>query len=111
MKTGFLWLFVAIVAEVLSTHFLKATEGFSKLVPTVLVLLGYAIAFFCLSQTIKTIPTGIAYAIWCGMGIVLVNLLAFFLYGQKLDVAAVAGITLISVGVLVIQVFSKTTVG
>ncbi len=109
MNIGLVWLFCAIFMEVVATSFLKLTEGFTRLVPTVLVLSAYGVSFYFLSQTIKTVPTGIAYAIWSGVGIVCINLLAWMLYGQKLDFPATLGITLITVGVLCIQLFSKVS--
>jgi multidrug transporter EmrE-like cation transporter len=81
------WLLLgtAIVAEVIGTSALKASEGFTRLLPSVVVVLGYAVAFYCLSLVLKTVPVGIAYAIWSGLGIVLITLVAFVVYGQKID--------------------------
>ncbi|MCE2594206.1 EamA family transporter [Motilimonas cestriensis] len=106
------WLFlaVAIVAEVLATSGLKASEGFTKLWPSLLVVLGYAIAFYFLSLSLKAIPVGIAYAIWAGMGIVLISVAGWLIYGQKLDFASMVGMVLIVAGVVVINVFSKASV-
>jgi small multidrug resistance pump len=105
------WLFlaVAIVAEVIATSALKASEGFSKLAPSALVVLGYGVAFYMLSRVLSTIPVGIAYAIWSGAGIVLVSLVGLFFYKQRLDFPAMLGIGLIIAGVVVMQVFSKTS--
>ncbi|MBJ7313189.1 DMT family transporter [Rugamonas sp. CCM 8940] len=105
------WFFlaVAIVAEVIATSALKASEGFSKLLPSTLVVLGYGIAFYMLSRVLSAIPVGIAYAIWSGAGIVLVSLVGWFLYKQRLDFPAMLGIGLIIAGVVVMQVFSKTS--
>ncbi|MFC3703939.1 DMT family transporter [Devosia honganensis] len=103
-----LFLLVAIIAEVIATSALKASEGFSRLGPSVLVIVGYGVAFYCLSLTLRTIPVGVAYAIWSGAGIVLVSLIGFALYGQKLDVWALTGIGLIVAGVLVINLLSKS---
>lgn len=100
-------LFVAIVAEVIATSALKASAGFSKLWPSVIVVVGYAIAFYGLSLTLKVIPVGVAYAVWAGAGVVLVSLTAWWFYGQKLDVAGVLGIGLIVAGVVVLNVFSQ----
>jgi small multidrug resistance pump len=102
------WTFlaVAIVAEVVATSALKASNGFSRPGPTVLVVAGYSIAFYCLSLTLKTLPVGIAYAVWSGLGIVLVALVSWLLYGQKLDLPAVLGMALIISGVLVLNLFS-----
>lgn len=105
---GYLYLAIAIIAEVIGTAALQASEGFSKLLPSLLVLVGYAIAFYCLSLVLKTIPVGIAYAIWSGLGIVLITVVGAVLFGQKLDLAAVVGILLIITGVVVMQVFSNS---
>lgn len=104
---SYLYLGTAIVAEVIGTTLMKQSEGFTKLAPSALTFVAYAIAFYCLSQTLKTIPTGIAYAIWSGAGIVLITLAAWAVHGQKLDFPAVAGMGLIIAGVLVMNVFSK----
>ena len=103
------WLFLgaAIMAEVVATSSLKSSEGFTRLYPSLAVVIGYGIAFYFLSLTLKTIPVGIAYAIWSGLGIVLISLIGWLLFGQKLDPASVLGMTLIVAGVLVINVFSK----
>ena len=100
-------LFIAIVAEVIGTSALKASAGFTRLWPSIVVVAGYATAFYCLSLTLKTIPVGVAYAIWSGAGIVLISTAAWLLYGQKLDAAAIIGMGLIVTGVLVIQLLSK----
>mgnify|MGYP001241887959 CR=1 FL=1 len=99
---------IAIVAEVIGTSALKASEGFSRLWPSLLVLAGYATAFYCLSLTLKTIPVGIAYAIWSGAGIVLISAVGWVFYGQKLDAPALVGMGLIIAGVLVIQLLSQS---
>lgn len=104
----YLLLGIAIVAEVIATTALKAADGFSRLVPSVVVVLGYAIAFGCLSLTLKTLPTGIAYAIWSGVGIVLVSALGWFVHRQALDVPALIGLGLIIAGVLVVNLFSRS---
>ncbi|ENU82890.1 quaternary ammonium compound-resistance protein qacF [Acinetobacter sp. CIP 102082] len=105
------WIFlcVAIIAEVIATSALKSSEGFSKPIASVIVVLGYIIAFYCLSLTLKTIPVGIAYAIWSGVGIVLVTTIAWIVFGQKLDVWGIIGIALIMSGVLVLNLLSKTS--
>jgi small multidrug resistance pump len=99
---------LAIVSEVIGTSALKATEGFTRLGPSVLVVAGYAIAFYCLSLVLRTIPVGVAYAIWAGSGVALVALVGWIMFGQRLDWAALLGIALIVAGVVVIQVYSKT---
>ena len=108
MTSSYLYLGLAIAAEVLATSFLKSTEGFTRLWPSVIVLIGYAIAFVCLSLTLRTIPTGIAYAIWSGAGIVLVSAIGWIFMNQKLDAPALLGMGLIISGVLVINLFSKS---
>lgn len=105
------WIFlcVAIIAEVIATSALKISEGFSKPIASVIVVLGFIIAFYCLSLTLKTIPVGIAYAIWSGVGIVLVTIIAWIVFDQKLDVWGIIGIALIMSGVLVLNLLSKTS--
>ncbi|HBK4766683.1 TPA: QacE family quaternary ammonium compound efflux SMR transporter [Serratia liquefaciens] len=106
--SGFMYLTMAIVAEVIATTMLKASEGFTRLWPSLVVVVGYGVAFWGLSMVVKTIPLGIVYAIWSGMGIVLVSIAAVFVYQQKLDWPAVLGMGLIIAGVLVINLLSKT---
>jgi len=104
------YLAIAIVSEVIATSALKAAEGFTRLVPSVLVVIGYASAFYFLSLTLRTIPLGVAYAIWAGVGVALVALVGWVLYHQSLDTAALIGIALIVSGVIVLNLFSKTLV-
>lgn len=99
---------IAICAEVIATTSMKAVKGLSTPLPLVLVVTGYAIAFWMLILVMRTIPVGITYAIWSGLGIVLVSVAAFFIYGQKLDLPALLGMAMIVLGVVVIQLFSKT---
>ena len=101
---------IAICAEVIATSALKASQGFTRLFPSILVVVGYAISFYLLSLTLKVIPIGITYAIWSGLGVVLISLVAWYFYGQKLDLASVIGISLIVAGVMVLNLFSKVTV-
>jgi small multidrug resistance pump len=105
---NWIYLSVAIIAEVIATTALKASDGFSRLGPSALVIAGYGIAFYCLSLTLRAIPVGIVYAVWSGVGIVLITLIAWLLYGQKLDAPALLGIGLIIAGVIVLNVFSKS---
>lgn len=105
---SWLFLFIAIGAEVIGTSALKASDGFSRLWPSLVVIVGYGLAFYFLSLTLRTIPVGVAYAIWSGVGIVLIALAAWLLFGQKLDFAAILGISLILAGVLIMNLFSKT---
>lgn len=104
----FIFLFGAIFFETFATTTLKATEQFTKPIPTAATLLGYAAAFYLLSLTLPKIPVGIAYAIWSGMGIVLISFMSFLIYKQKLDAPALLGLGLIIAGVVVINVFSKS---
>jgi small multidrug resistance pump len=98
---------IAIVAEVIATSALRASEGFSRWLPTVVVVLGYGVAFYCLSLTLRSIPVGIVYAIWSGAGIVLISLVAVVLYRQVPDLPAIIGLGLIISGVVVLNLFSK----
>lgn len=104
----YVYLAFAIIAEVIATTCLKASDGFSNLVPTIITVIGYAIAFFFLSLVLKTMPTGIAYAIWSGIGIILIASAAWAFQGQKLDVPALIGMGLIVAGVVVINAFSNS---
>ncbi len=101
------YLLLAIVSEVVATSALKSSESFSRLWPSVLTVVGYGVAFYLLSLTLREMPVGIAYAIWSGVGIVLVSLAAVVLFGQKLDLPALIGMGLIVAGVIVINVCSK----
>lgn len=105
----YLYLAVAILSEVIATSFLKVSDGFTKPVPSAITVAGYAISFYFLSLALRTIPTGIAYAIWSGVGIVLITTIAWVFQGQKLDAPALGGLGLIVAGVIVINVFSKAT--
>ena len=107
----YLYLGLAIVSEVVATVLLKRSEGFTKIGPTLLCLTGYAISLLLLSLTLRTISTGIAYAIWSGLGVVLIAVLSFFVNGESIDRAGIVGLGLIVAGVIVIQVFSKLTTG
>lgn len=99
---------IAIVSEVIATSYLKSAEGFTRLWPSLVVVAGYLLAFYLLSLTLKTIPVGIAYAIWSGVGIVLIALSGWLFLGQSLDIPAVIGLTLIIAGVAVINIFSQS---
>ena len=107
---GYLYLSIAIVLEVIATSAMKALDGFNKPIPLILVVVGYPISLFLLSLVVKTVPVGVAYAIWSGMGIVLVSITAYFIYQQKLDLPAIIGMSMIVGGVIVMQLFSTTTV-
>lgn len=104
----YVYLAIAIVAEVIGTSALKASEGFSKTIPSLVVVAGYGVAFYCLSLTLKTIPVGVAYAIWSGAGIFLIAAVGWIAFKQALDAPAIIGMGLIVAGVVVMQVFSKT---
>ena len=105
------WLFLAmaILGEVFATSALKASEGFTKLAPSIIVLVGYSVAFYFLSLALKVIPVGVAYAVWSGAGIVVVTALAWTFYGQKLDSWGFVGMGLIVAGVAVLNLLSKTS--
>ncbi|NJD33090.1 MAG: QacE family quaternary ammonium compound efflux SMR transporter [Gammaproteobacteria bacterium] len=103
-----LYLAIAILAEVIGTSALKASDGFRVPAPSAIVVVAYAISFYFLSLALRTIPIGLAYAIWSGVGIVIISLIGWALYRQALDAAAIAGIVLIVAGVLVINLFSRS---
>lgn len=105
----YFYLGIAIIAEVMATTMLKKADGFTILVPSVLVIMGYMCAFYFLSLTVKTMHLGIVYAIWAGVGIVLVAIAGIILHQQKIDGPGILGISLILIGVLVINLFSKST--
>ena len=102
------YLGIAIVSEVIATSALKAADGFTQLVPSIIVVLGYAAVFYFLSLTLRFIPIGVAYAVWSGVGIVLVSLIGWFIYRQPLDIAAMIGIGFIVTGVMILNFFSKS---
>ncbi|NER66711.1 multidrug DMT transporter [Pseudomonas sp. MAFF212427] len=105
----YIYLAIAICAEVIATASMKAVKGFSTPLPLALMVGGYAIAFWMLTLVVRTVPVGIAYAVWSGLGIVLISIAALVIYGQKLDLPALLGMAMIVGGVVVIQLFSKTT--
>ncbi|WP_322822324.1 multidrug efflux SMR transporter [Chloroflexus sp.] len=105
-----LYLMVAILTEVVATSALKASAGFSRPLPSLIVVAGYAISFYAMSLALEVIPVGIAYAVWSGIGIVLITVAAWFLYGQRLDVWALIGIGFIIVGVVILNLLSKVEV-
>ncbi|MGB0266117.1 MAG: DMT family transporter [Candidatus Poseidoniaceae archaeon] len=104
------WIFLglAIISEVIATTSLKSTEGFTKLVPSIIVVIGYTAAFYFVSLTLDTLPVGVVYAIWSGVGIALVAIISVIVLDQKLDAGAIVGMGLIIAGVVVMRVFSKT---
>ena len=108
MTMQWIYLAIAIVSEVIATSSLKAAEGFTRWVPSLIVIVGYASSFYFLSLTLRTIPIGVAYAIWSGVGVALVTLIGWSIYHQSLNIAALIGITLIISGVIVLCLFSKS---
>lgn len=105
---GYIYLAIAIVAEVVATSALKASDGFTRLWPSVVVVVGYGVAFYFLALVLRIIPIGVAYAVWAGVGIVLIALVGMAVYRQVPDWPAVIGMTLIVAGVVVINLFSDT---
>ena len=105
-----IYLTLAIFSEVMATASLKSTEGFTKLWPSVLVLVGYSAAFYFLSLTLDTIPIGVAYAIWSGVGVAAITLVSIFFFDQKIDTAGFIGIGLIVAGVIILRLFSESAV-
>lgn len=107
---NWVYLGLAIVSEVIATASLKSTEGFTRLVPSIVVLVGYSAAFYFLSLTLDTIPIGVAYAVWSGVGVATITLVSFVVYDQKIDAAGLLGIGLIVAGVVVLRLFSEASV-
>ncbi len=107
---NYVYLGLAIIAEVIGTSALKASDGFSRLGPSALVVLGYGAAFYFLSLTLREIPVGVAYAIWSGVGVVLITVIGWLVFEQRLDLPALIGIGLIVAGVVVINAFSESLV-
>lgn len=105
---NYLYLAGAILFEVAATSALRASDGMTRIAPTILCLVGYAAAFYLLSLTLRTVPVGVAYAIWSGVGIVLIALIGTFWFRQPIDIAAIVGMILIVAGVGVISLFSRT---
>jgi small multidrug resistance pump len=104
---NWIYLTVAIVLEVIATSALKASDGFTRLMPSVVVVVGYAAAFFLLSLTLRSMPVGVVYAVWSGVGVVLITLVGWLVFKQNLDAPALIGIGLIAAGVVVLNFFSK----
>ncbi|RWW91805.1 DMT family transporter [Flavobacterium cerinum] len=105
----YLFLGLAIIFEVIGSSFMKASSGFTKWLPSTIVITAYITCFYFLSLALKTIPLGVAYAIWAGLGIVLTTVVSIIIFKQKLDFAAIVGIILITSGVVVMNFFSKAT--
>ncbi|UYG07432.1 multidrug efflux SMR transporter [Halomonas sp. M4R1S46] len=106
---SYVYLALAIIAEVVATSSLKASQEFTRFWPSVVVVVGYGLAFYTLTLALRTLPVGIAYAFWAGLGIVLVTLIGFLVYGERPDLPAVLGLAMIVGGVVVIQAFSSVT--
>lgn len=106
MAAAYAYLLIAVIAETIATTALKAAEGFTRPWPSVVVVIGYAIAFYCLSLTLRVIPVGVSYAIWSGLGIVLISVFGWVVYKQTLDLPAIIGMALILCGILVMNLFS-----
>jgi len=110
MMTTYMYLAIAIIGEVIATSALKPAAGFSKLLPSILVIAGYGTAFYFLSLTLRTMPIGIVYALWSGVGVALISVIGWLVFKQSLDLAAIIGITFIVLGVVILNVFSKVSV-
>ena len=110
MALAYLFLSIAIISEIIGTMALKSSDGFKRFWPSLIVISGYGLATYMLSLVLRTIPIGIAYAIWAGIGIALISIVSIFLFDQKLDLPAVVGIGLIIAGVATINLFSKVSV-
>ncbi len=104
---NWIYLLTAIFGEVIATTAMKISEGFSKPIPSIVTIAGYAITFYFLSLAIKSIPMSVAYAIWAGVGIVAISLIGYFYFKQSFDIAGIIGITLILTGVVILNLFSK----
>lgn len=109
MNTTYMILTCAIIAEVIATSALARSDGFGRLVPSLIAIVGYSLALWLLSIVLRTVPAGVAYAIWSGLGVVLIALVAWLWYRQPLDLPAIIGIGLIMSGVVVINLFSRTS--
>jgi small multidrug resistance pump len=109
MPVHYIYLFAAIIAETIGTTALQASQQFTRLGPSVVVVIAYGISFYLLGLSLKFMPVGLVYAIWSGLGIVAIAAIGFVVFGQKLDLPAVIGILMIMAGILVIHLFSKTS--
>ena len=107
--TTYIYLAIAIIGEVIATSALKSSAGFSKLLPSMLVVAGYGTAFYFLSLTLRTMPIGVVYALWSGAGVALISVIGWLVFKQPLDLPAIIGITLIVLGVVILNVFSKVS--
>ena len=105
----YVYLIIAVVAEVVGTSSLKLAEGFTRPLPSLLVIAGYGLSFYFLAKVLQTFPVGLAYAVWCGLGIILVTLTGVFYFKQSIDLPGILGLVLITAGVMTIGLFSRTT--
>jgi len=105
----YLYLMAAVLAETIGTTALQASQQFTRLLPSVIVVVAYGLSFFLMSLTLKVMPVGIVYAIWSGLGIVLIATIGFLVFGQRIDLPAIAGMALIIAGILVIHLFSSSS--
>ena len=108
MHIAYIYMFIAIVAETIGTTALQASQQFSKTVPSIIVVVSYAVSFYLLSFVLKHIPVGITYAIWSGLGIVSIAVIGYLAFGQKLDAPAIVGMGFILTGILIVHLFSNT---
>ena len=103
-----IYLIIAIITEVIATSALKESEGFTKAIPSLIVIIGYSMTFYFMSLTLREMSVGITYAIWSGMGILLITLIGYFRYNQMLDAPAVLGMTFIALGIIILRFFSNS---
>ncbi|MBY6134422.1 multidrug efflux SMR transporter [Leisingera sp. XS_AS12] len=109
MPVHYIYLIIAVAAETIGTTALQASQQFSRLGPSLIVLVAYGFSFYMMGLTLKFMPVGVVYAIWSGLGILLIAVIAYLVFGQKLDLPAVIGMTLIMSGIVIIHLFSKTS--
>lgn len=109
MPVHYIYLIIAVAAETIGTTALQASQQFSRLGPSLIVLVAYGFSFYMMGLTLKFMPVGIVYAIWSGLGILLIAVIAYLVFGQRLDLPAVIGMGLIMTGIVVIHLFSKTS--
>ena len=109
MPLHYIFLIFAIIAETIGTTALQASQQFTRFWPSVLVVIAYGLSFYLLAQTLRVMPVGVVYAMWSGLGIVMITAIGYLVFGQRLDLPAVIGIGMILCGILVIHLFSKTS--
>jgi small multidrug resistance pump len=108
MPIQYIYLLTAVICETIATTAMQASQQFTKLVPSLIVVIGYAVSFYLMALTLKYMPVGIVYAIWSGLGILFIAAIGYMAFGQKLDLPAMLGLVLIITGILIIHLFSKT---